>query len=367
MEKTSFETLSKDLQINILTRLPLKSLMKSLVVSKTWATMIREKEFNVDYLERSTTRPRVMFMVERYKPEPHEPVMSWFDTVYKEQRGIRATPYSEVLFHSVYRDEEPFLSCGQQQLRLSLHSVYDVSQPIRGLICLKLRNKLAVCNPGTKKFQTLPEIQVREDSIISSFLGYDEATDVFKVFCLTRMKSGKPLDGTKEYLVLTVESTGQESWRSITCEYDHEPLTEGICKGGVLYYGAYIFQPDEANDQSYNDTLVVMSFNVRSEEFSIIRYPNPEAAFQWLRFVIYNEKIALVDDADFDKESLNVPINGNKVFYIWVMDERTREWERTRIEILDWEEAVGDKQFIQRNHWRKRTCFCTKLLRCRPR
>ncbi|XP_023641382.1 putative F-box protein At1g70970 [Capsella rubella] len=51
------------------------------------------------------------------------------------------------------------------------------------------------------------------------------------------------------------------------------------------------------------------------------------------------------NDDDFDKDSENVPINGTKVFDLWVLDESTHEWERISIEILHWEETVGDKQF----------------------
>ncbi|XP_010431479.1 PREDICTED: putative F-box protein At1g70970 [Camelina sativa] len=158
MEKSNFESLTEDHQMNILSRLPLKSLVKFLLVSKKWASMIRSTKFNVDYLSRSMTRPRVMFMVQRSTSQPPEPTMLWFDTVYKEQTLTTEPSYTEVLFYSVYQDEEPLLSSGQQQLRISLHAKYDVSQPIRGLICLRLQTKLAICNPGTRMFHTLPEI-----------------------------------------------------------------------------------------------------------------------------------------------------------------------------------------------------------------
>ncbi|XP_010471149.1 PREDICTED: putative F-box protein At1g70970 [Camelina sativa] len=357
MEKSNFESLTEDHQMNILSRLPLKSLVKFLLVSKKWASMIRSTKFNVDYLSRSMTRPRVMFMVQRDTSQPPEPTMLWFDTIYKEQTLTTEPLYTEVLFYSVYQEEEPLLSSGQQQLRISLHSKYGVSQPIRGLICLRLKTKLAICNPGTRMFHTLPEIQAPEDSYITSFLGYAEATNVFKVLCLTQLKSHEPLGGALEYLVLTVEPGQEESWRSITCPHKHACVSlqlEGICKGGVLYYGAYRLQPDES--QSNSDKLVLMSFNVRSEEFAVIRYPDYDSDYTNWRFVFYKEKIALVNDSDFDKEdvndepnldneTVNDEPNGTKVFHIIVLDESTQQWERTPIKILHWEEAVGAKEF----------------------
>ncbi|XP_010427909.1 PREDICTED: putative F-box protein At1g70970 [Camelina sativa] len=348
MEKSNFESLPEDHQMNILSRLPLKSLVKFLLVSKKWASMIRSTKFNVDYLPRSMTRPRVMFMVQRYTSQASQPPeleMLWFDTVYKEQTVLTEPPYDEVLFHSVYQDKEPLLSSGQQQLR--------ISQPIRGLICLRLQTKLAICNPVTRMFHILPEIQAPEDSYITSFLGYDEATNVFKVLCITKSKS---LPTTREYLVLTVESGQEESWRSIACLYEHDKvkLGEGICKGGVLYYGA---QTDEA--QSNGDKFVLMSFNVRSKDFAVIRYPEYDSIYTLWRLVFYKEKIALVNDCDFyiipdfigndepdlDNEAVNDESNGTKVFHIIVLDESTQQWETIPIEILHWEEAVGEKEF----------------------
>ncbi|XP_010419051.1 PREDICTED: putative F-box protein At1g70390 [Camelina sativa] len=70
----------------------------------------------------------------------------------------------EVLFHSVYQEEEPLLSSGQQQLCIPRQPLIGsrVSQPVRGLICLQLNTKFVICNPGTKMFRNLPEIQANE-------------------------------------------------------------------------------------------------------------------------------------------------------------------------------------------------------------
>ncbi|XP_019093576.1 PREDICTED: putative F-box protein At1g70970 [Camelina sativa] len=99
-----------------------------------------------------------------------------------------------------------------------------------------------------------------------------------------------------------------------------------------------------------------MSFNVRSEEFAVIRYPDYESDYTSWRFVFYEEKIALVNDSDFDKEdvndepnldneAVNDEPNGTKVFHIIVLDESTQQWDKTPINILHWEEAVGEKGF----------------------
>ncbi|EOA28720.1 hypothetical protein CARUB_v10024949mg [Capsella rubella] len=251
--------------------------------------------------------------------------MLWFHSVTREQRCLPGPPTSEVLFHYVYQEEKPLLSFGQQQLRISLDSTNShISQPIRGMICLRLQTKVAICNPGTKKFQTLPDIQAHKDAVVTSFLGYDEATKVFKVLCVTMLHNIEPSLRAYDYQVLTVE-LGEEpssSWRRITCTKDHQPETQGLCKGGILYYGA----------RSTSHEPLVMKFDVRSEEFTVIEFPDLHISTYW-NFVIYNGKIALVNDSDFLDGIVNEP-NGDIVFHIWVRDETAREWQRTHVEIL---------------------------------
>ncbi|XP_019093332.1 PREDICTED: putative F-box protein At1g70970 [Camelina sativa] len=333
-----FESLHEDLQMQILSWLPLKSLVKFLIVSKKWASIILGEQFRKIYLSRSMTRPRLMFMIERYTSQPPsappELDMSWLNSVYQEGRLIPVSPDTEVLFHSVYQEEKPLLSSGQQQLRIPIDIMAcHFSQPIRGLICLQLGTKFAIFNPGAKKLRKLPEIQAHENAWIKSFLGYDEATNVFKVLCRTSlMMSGQE---TKEYHVLTVGSVeDEEPWRRITCKYDHSPAIEGLWKEGVLYYGARF---------SIDKSLVVMSFNVRSEQFStVIEFPDGSAHSRW-NFVIYDGNIALVDNSDFDNDVVNEP-DGTKVFQIFVLDETARKWRGERIKIHCWEQNVGDME-----------------------
>ncbi|KAG7586169.1 F-box-like domain superfamily [Arabidopsis thaliana x Arabidopsis arenosa] len=105
MENSSFETLPQDLQMEILSRLPLKILGKCICVSKKWASLIRGEDFKRFYLSRSMKRPRVMFMARRYTSEPPEPEMWWFHSVYQEQRRDPGSSNDiEALFHSVYQD-----------------------------------------------------------------------------------------------------------------------------------------------------------------------------------------------------------------------------------------------------------------------
>ncbi|CAL9240236.1 unnamed protein product [Arabidopsis halleri] len=332
MENSSFESLPQALQDDILSRLPLKSLvkLKCILVSKKWASIIRGEEFKALYLSRSMTKPRVMLMVERWTSRPHEPAMSWFRSVYEEQRRTPVPDaYEEVLFHSVYQEKKPSLSSGQQQLRIPFEKVgSDISQPIRGLICLHLDGKVAICNPGTKKYHILPEIPAHFTNT-KCFFGYDEDTNVFKVLCIkTRyLQSTIPFS---EYHVLTVEFGAEPSyWRPIICKPDCSILTEGLFKGGFLYYGA----------ESSSGKNLVVRFNVTSEEFTIWEFPDDDFSFPTWKFVIYKGNIALVDDFAFFPGA-EIDQDGTFAFPILVLDEISVKFKREIIKIRGWEQKV---------------------------
>ncbi|CAH8257711.1 unnamed protein product [Arabidopsis lyrata] len=272
MVKTSFETLPLDMQMEILSRLPLKSLMGCMCVSKKWASIIRSKAFRDHYLSRSMTRPRVLFVAN-----------------HREFHKFT----SEAFFYSVYQEEEPLWLSGKQQMRSEEVPLLKVSQPILGLICQQGNTKIVICNPGSKNCRTLPQIKVPKGASMTSFFGYDKDKDVFKVLCITK--------ATKEYQVCTVRSDEESSfWRPIRYEHDHAPVTEGLFKGGVLYYGAL----------STSDKSVVMSFNVSSEEFSVIELPNEV-----------------------------------KIDHHWTLEGRCWKLGGDRIEIPHWTKTVDNKKF----------------------
>ncbi|XP_019089157.1 PREDICTED: putative F-box protein At1g70970 [Camelina sativa] len=221
MDISSFdlESLPGDLRMEILSWLPLKSVVKFLIVSKEWQSIILEERFRNLYLSRSMTRPRLMFIIERFRrnaSQPPELDMSWFHSLYQDGRYQHVFPNTEMLFYSVYQEEKPLLSSGEQQLLIPRDTMaYHYSPPIGGLICIQLRTKFAIFNPGLKKLRKLPEIQAHENVDVQSFFGYDEATNVFKVLCWTRLFiSGRE---TNEYHVLTVGSS-EEPWKRITCQ-----------------------------------------------------------------------------------------------------------------------------------------------------
>ncbi|KAL1189920.1 putative F-box protein [Cardamine amara subsp. amara] len=312
MEK--FEALPQELQSAILSRLPLKSVGKCICASKKLASIICTKQFRDSYLLQSMTRPRMLFMVPLTLPLDSSPTED------------------DLLFYSVYQEEKPLLSSGQQESYICQGPLgCMVSQPIRGLVCIRDTTKIRICNPTTKMCRTLLEMKMCEKEVIAHYFGHDEK-DAFKVLCVMKMKSVGQSQGAKEYHVLTVGST-EEPWRKITCEHDHTAVTQGLCKGGVLYYVAW------SNSEK---SLVMMCFNVSSEEFTVTELPEEVNNDRCWTLVNYKGEIALVDDYDSD-------LHTNGVLQIWVrkqIDQRKWEWKKTRIVIPRdrWEEIDVDER-----------------------
>ncbi|ESQ44747.1 hypothetical protein EUTSA_v10003391mg [Eutrema salsugineum] len=277
-------SLPVDLIIQILTKLPPRSVSKLICLSKFWSSIIQGKHFAHLYITRSSTRPLLLF-----------------------QFFCRATQF--------YR-------CSSQENPSSDHIInpknipgHIISTPFRGLICVRdYDNKLLVGNPSTGQFLALPGGQTG-----SILFGYDPVTDLYKVLSTSTRKD-------VQHRVFTLGA--QQAWRSIHCKYPHYcTRSQGICKNGVVYYGAYSLD---------DERFVLVCFDLRFEEFSLITLPEGVQIKRDDDFEIvnYNGKIALVDDST------------NGKFDLWVlMDVNKQEWTNISVLVPCWEELVGNTVF----------------------
>ncbi|KAG7586168.1 F-box associated interaction domain [Arabidopsis thaliana x Arabidopsis arenosa] len=121
---------------------------------------------------------------------------------------------------------------------------------------------------------------------------------------------------------------GEKSWRPITCKDGHSPESEGLFKGGVLYYAADLYS---------DSTRVIMSFNVGSEDFSVIELPKGVdfSSLGW-NLVNYKGNIALSSCDDYDNGDLQ----------IWV--RKMGVWLSKSIKIPSWKENVEGLKFYFR-------------------
>ncbi|XP_018475630.2 putative F-box protein At4g38870 [Raphanus sativus] len=247
-----------DLVMEILKRLPVKTLIRFLSVSNLWASTIRSRDFMKLFLNVSLTRPKGLLFLFRHgyyglvlSPKTHQP--SSFTT-----------------FH---------VNCHSPQWSTVFPSVH-------GLICYAQATRLVIYNPCTRRSIALREIDTWRRPI-RYHLGYDPIENAYKVLCAML---GGMRDIVKEFRVLTLGT--ENSWKKIENNItSHVPFGQDLCISGVLYYQA--FSTDTWND------LTITSFDVRSEKLSHIKGLISSSSIIYMhnessKLISYEEKLAVL-------------------------------------------------------------------------
>ncbi|EFH42755.1 hypothetical protein ARALYDRAFT_358451 [Arabidopsis lyrata subsp. lyrata] len=234
-----------DLQIEILTRLPAKSLMRFKCVSKLCSSLILSRYFSNCYLTvASPLRP------------PPRLYMSLVDHECSSTK-VCHNPRESVLLSlssssSFDQDLTTMQGMGGRNMVI-----------LRGLILYIVCGKACIYNPTTRQSVTLPAIKFNifiqgNDHCVLYFLGHDPVLDQYKVVCNFVSSSSQDLDMINlEHWVFVLEVG--DSWKRIDMFED-----------------------------------IVVSFDVRSEEFNIIQAPLVVSAYVGsLGFIEYGGKPAI--------------------------------------------------------------------------
>lgn len=171
------DSLPLDLVMEILKRLPVKTLIRFLSVSKLWASTIRSRDFMKLFMDVSLTRPKGLLFLFR-----HGYCGSALSSKTHESSSFTA-------FHA---------SCNSSQWSTQWSTV---SPSVHGLICYAQATRLVIYNPCTRRFITLTH---------TLLLGYDPIENGYKVLCA--MLVGMH-DLVKVFRVLTVGT--ESSWKKI--------------------------------------------------------------------------------------------------------------------------------------------------------
>uniref|UniRef100_M4E277 F-box domain-containing protein n=1 Tax=Brassica campestris TaxID=3711 RepID=M4E277_BRACM len=234
-----------DLVMEILSRLPVKSIGRCLCVSKLWASILRLPYFSTLFTTRSSVRPHMLLS-------------------YGEK--------GQVLFFSSPQLKNPNENASLTANYLSRvpYGGYSchINDPVHGMVCLtyidkEISKEHIICNPSTGQTLTLPKVKttmvgVRSIFKLVSFLGYVPTDKQFKVLSM-EWNSDHIILGP-QHQVLTL-GTQKLEWRLTKCCMSHYFCPKGICINGVLYYRAL---------DAYTGISMIVCFDFKSEEFSYI-------------------------------------------------------------------------------------------------
>ncbi|EOA18620.1 hypothetical protein CARUB_v10007194mg [Capsella rubella] len=293
-----------DLVIEILTRLPAKSLMRFKSVSNLWSSLVCSRYFSNRLLKSSTPR---LFMY-----------LSFYDNSHLKGVLLSLSPSPD---SDITSTTSSFVI--DQELALSAMESYHVSNVFRGLMCFVNRQRVQIYNTTTRQLVVLPQIEesniIAEDHDLTSFkysLVHDPVYNQYKVVCIV----ARPRDGVErfttylsEHWVFLLGGEGPSRWKKISCNAPpHLPLREGLTINGRMYYLAWVVH------------CVLVIFDTNSEETSMLQVPKNMFCID-TGLIEYGGKIALLHYTNLQSEG---------EMELWVLEDAEKNIWRSKILVV---------------------------------
>ncbi|XP_059629483.1 putative F-box protein At4g38870 isoform X1 [Cornus florida] len=278
------QLLPEDLIIEILSKLPVKSLIRARAVCKNWYTIIKNSSFVTKHFNHHTNNNSGRLFIYRVVKNTRKCIFSLFP-----DETLAGTP-------PVHQDVVVDMPC---YIRI-------VASPYNGILCLFNRpsNSFAMWNPATREFRALPVLSgnfppnlVRCGEICG--FGLDLITNDYKVVWIWNTMSVFKGTSFGPYQV-AVYTLSTDSWRylDVVLPYSciESPLSN-TCINGVYHWCA----------MNNDNHPVILSFDMGTELFHEIRdIPSSRGA---LLAPYYNSYLALI------------LYDYSPIFDIWVMME----------------------------------------------
>ncbi|XP_058203814.1 F-box/kelch-repeat protein At3g23880-like [Rhododendron vialii] len=234
--------LPPEIIFEVLSRLPVKSLLRFKCVSKSWRSLISQPEFvkahhslasvNTDY-----THHRLLLIYFKSYPRVDFKSCSLYSVV--NEKSDTAVDLDCPV--SVYHNTTWVVGC------------------CYGLVCFVAGKEVSIWNPSTRKSKRLPDVEMVNHYLKTYGFGYDESVDDFKVvgfFCDPR-NSGHEV----EVRVYTLRT---DSWRRTKGFLGHLPphVSQAFVSGALHWFSRG------------NGSRVIVSFDLLKETFGEVAEPD---------------------------------------------------------------------------------------------
>ncbi|XP_024184018.1 F-box/kelch-repeat protein At3g06240 isoform X1 [Rosa chinensis] len=276
----------KEILMDILVRLPAKTLMRFLCACKAWSDLISSPDFVSTNLNTNITKRRNMHLLCLHHPD-FKRVVDLEDPYVKQ-----ALQWS--FFH--YETFEQGLGLSHPSGSTEHYVMYGSSN---GLVCisnpdevLNSRSPIIIWNPSIKKFKTLPSTTNNKFRYMSLQFGFHPGVNDYKVVRMMRIN--------KDAFAVEVFSLSTNSWKMIEeippwlkCNFKY---LEGTFINGVAY---------RILEKGFMYSL--MSFDSGSEEFKEFILPESVISSHNLHIYPFEEKPCLIfhwyisDEEGFDR------------------------------------------------------------------
>ncbi|KZV52094.1 hypothetical protein F511_41626 [Dorcoceras hygrometricum] len=272
-ELPMWPTLPADLIINILLRLPVKSLGKFKCVSKKWLHLITDSYFVSMYREISVRNPNILVL--KKTPLLREAHM---------KKCTRIDLCSLNLDGSCRNDEFSLYVNDDEKNIEVLPSKWD-------LICFVSESGFYVCNPSTQVMMKLPEASCCTSGEVNAGMGYVKETDEYVLVHLFDRSLDIHVDYDIGCEVLRLKDGTDCEWQVMEANCPFVVRGWGVLVKNVFYWMIW----DEYNQPG--DEAIV-SFDLEKKEFGNVSPPeghfDPQGAWS---LVELGGKLSLVDNA----------------------------------------------------------------------
>lgn len=239
---------SRDILFCILSRLPLKAVVRCRCVSKFWNDVIKSPEFRHLHSTQSPTDP--------------DPKLLFLSRRMLRENVISISP----------------ISLASYQLHISDNSISNLVSSLawnlvgacNGFLCFSSSDHecVLICNPITKEFVTLPNSTRHSPlSLVTTYgFGFDSASEKYKVVRVSYLKEANEDDNANQKVsaeVCTVGVTGG-SWRPVP-DFLQPPYGLPVYASGFLHWTVlpFFFGPAK-----------IISFDLGKEESVITHHPD---------------------------------------------------------------------------------------------
>ncbi|KAE8037813.1 hypothetical protein FH972_010369 [Carpinus fangiana] len=255
--------------IDILSRLPFKSILVSRCICTTWRMLVSDPLFASMHRSRA---PALELLLHPKSVSCASTTLHWvdLDCIFKTAPPVDRNERRKTRLNSKFylplpgcNIEKKCLNVNTSSSRSSFMDCYGIVNSCNGLLCLSepiYNNPHIICNPVTGEHISIPRSE--EDDmfcgpVISGF-GYCRRSNKYKVLRLVCQPENMYQTMAEVYTV------GTASWRSIGCE----PFDLGLSLFTTYLNGVVHWVSDTANSPA-----VIVAFNFEEEQFSLISLP----------------------------------------------------------------------------------------------
>ncbi|KAH7845548.1 hypothetical protein Vadar_003440 [Vaccinium darrowii] len=319
------ENLSEDLLMEILCRLPVKTLLQFKLVCKNWYALIENPDFIYLHHDRAASvaadENTDCLLVKRFLNGGEGGVALSFVP--------NQTPVEDI--------DISFTGLDIEQLQILGHC--------NGVVCLTrfgFNSPIVLCNPSMKEFRVLPQPSYKHDHMSNLGFGFDPFTDDYKLVRFGMMSTGLAYNGIIDEAVEMYDMS-TDSWRTVDVESPAKSGFHCFYNSYVSWNGDYFWYAYH----QYDGCHVIMAFNMSDEEFE--KMPAPEVCLSdqngERKLFVLNDSLAMVIYPKWWANPFVLPdveFLMDKSFDIWVMNEKDDEVSWTKmftigpLQGLDW-------------------------------